>query len=495
MKIVSVAEMRALEQAAFASGIAEAALQQRAGTVVAEEVARLAVVGERVVVLVGHGNNGRDGGIAALWLALNQRRVDVVLAPRHTLTVEELALLRSRGARTLSSEAREALVGALKGAAVAVDALAGIGVTGALREPLAGLAAAINAQRAPYVVALDIPSGIDADTGAVPGEAVRADVTVTLGAVKQGLLRFPAAKYVGQIIARDIGIPAEAQQELPYDVLEPPRLAPRPLDAHKYHFGRVLIVAGSDHFLGAPVLCAGGALRVGAGLVTVGSTADVRRTVAAHLPEATYTVQDVNLNTEPLEPYLESHQALVIGPGLGRGSRVTAFVHEVLTKRPSGKVVLDADALVALSEIPEWPKLLPPETVLTPHAGELERLAGAPPEGEPTWQTARRLAQQWQCVVLAKGPFTSVAEPNGQVQVWPRANPALATGGTGDVLAGICGGLLAQGCSAAEAASQAVVVHALAAERIRGERAWGTLLASDLLAAVPAVVGTLTPRR
>src|SRR5436309_2847279 len=141
MKIVSVAQMRALEQAAFASGIAEAALQQRAGTVVAEEVA--------------------------------------------------------------------------------------------------GLAAAINAHPAPHVVALDIPSGIDADTGAVPGEAVRADVTVTLGAVKQGLLRFPAAEYVGQIIARDIGIPAEAQHELAYDVLEPPRLAPRPLDAHKYHFGRV----------------------------------------------------------------------------------------------------------------------------------------------------------------------------------------------------------------------------------------------------------------
>src|SRR5262249_46300255 len=261
---------------------------------------------------------------------------------------------------------------------------------------------------------------------------------------------------------------AEARQDMAYEVLEPVELRPpaRPIGAHKYSFGRTLIVAGSDHFLGAPVLCSGGALRVGAGLVTVASTADVRRTVAAHLPAVTYAQEGV-----PLDTYLESHQALVIGPGLGRGERQTSFVWELLGKRPQGNAVIDADALFALSETREWWTRLPPGCVLTPHSGELERLVGAQqPKDEPTWATAGRLARQWRCVLIAKGPFTAVAERNGQVRVWPHANPALATGGTGDVLAGMCGGFLAQGCTPAEAARLAVAVHALAAQRIVTER-------------------------
>jgi NAD(P)H-hydrate epimerase len=334
-------------------------------------------------------------------------------------------------------------------------------------------------------VAVDVPSGVDADTGAVPGEAVKADVTVTLGAVKQGLLLFPAAEHVGRLIPRGIGLD---DAHLPYEVLEATACLPkRPLDAHKYKFGRVLILAGSDHFLGAAVLCAGGALRVGAGLVTVGSTADVRKTVAAHFPEATYTIQDVQLNVNAVEQYLESHQAVVIGPGLGRGADVTAFVEAVLKKRTQGNIVIDADALVALSELSDWPTRLPPNTVLTPHTGELQRLVGHELPNEPPWQLAARLAKKWQCVLLAKGPFTSVAQPDGQVAVWPHANPMLATGGTGDVLAGICAGLLAQGLNAAAGARLAVQVHALAAERI-GQRGRSTLLASDLLEEIPAVI-------
>src|SRR5207247_6507194 len=172
-----------------------------------------------------------------------------------------------------------------------IDALAGIGVKGAVREPMASLVRKINAAHGTglRVVALDIPSGIDADTGEVPGEAVWADYTVTLGGVKQGLLRFPAAERVGRLIPRDIGIPPSAEAELPYSCLDVPdlvRLVPaRPLSAHKYGFGRVLILAGSDHYLGAAVLCSGGAARVGAGLVTLASTREVRLNAAAQLPE------------------------------------------------------------------------------------------------------------------------------------------------------------------------------------------------------------------
>jgi ADP-dependent NAD(P)H-hydrate dehydratase / NAD(P)H-hydrate epimerase len=503
VKIVSVAQMRALEAAAFAAGISEVELQRQAGTAVAEEVYRCLEPGGRVVVLVGHGNNGRDGAVAAGWLLGRGVRVDLVLAPRHAVTLDELADLRAKGAATVASDDPQAIRGVLGGATLAVDALAGIGVKGALREPLKSLARELNAfgERL-RIVALDLPSGVDADTGEVPGEAVWADSTVTLGGVKQGLLRFPAAERVGLLIPREIEIPPAADSELPYTALDAAKLGrlvpPRPLDAHKYRFGRVLVIAGSDHFLGAPVLSAGGAARVGAGLVTVGSTRDVRLNVAAHLPEVTFTATDIRsadgaTAATALEPYLRSHASVVIGPGLGRGPSITAFVAEVLRLRPrEHRLVVDADGLTALAEISDWPSLLGPNAVLTPHSGELERLVGQPPDAtEPAWQHAGRLAQQWGCVLVAKGPFTCVAAPDGRVGVWPRANPALATGGTGDVLAGLTAGLLGQGAPVWEAAQLAVGVHALAAEKVVRDHRWRTLLASDLLDAVPATLRTL----
>ncbi|MDQ3811114.1 MAG: NAD(P)H-hydrate dehydratase [Chloroflexota bacterium] len=486
--IVSVAHMRALETAALAAGISEVELQRRAGHAVAEEAAHLLTPGGRVVVLVGHGNNGRDGAVAAEWLARRGYAVQMALAPRHAVRPDELALSRSLGVTTFGSERLDDVTQALARAEVAIDGLAGIGTRGALREPLAGLVRALNQAHGPRVLAIDVPSGMDADDGELPGEVVCADVTVTLGAVKQGLLRFPAATRVGRLVFRDIGLPAS---DVPYRVLEPGGLVPpRPLDAHKYRFGRVLVVAGSDHFLGAAVLCSGGALRAGAGLVTVGSTRAVRQTVAAHLPEATFTRVDVE-DVEQLRPYLESDDAVVIGPGLGRGPAQTALVRGVLEAHPRGQVVLDADALFALAEMPEWWKLLSPETILTPHAGELARLTGPPPPTEAPWETARRLARQWQCILVAKGPFTCVADADGQVAVWPRANPALATGGTGDVLAGLCGGFVGQGSRAADAARLAVAVHALAAESLLERRGWRTLLASDLFEEIPAVLARL----
>jgi NAD(P)H-hydrate epimerase len=514
LKIVSVAQMRALETAAFAAGLSEDELQRRAGHAVAEEAFHLLPAGERLVILVGHGNNGRDGAVAAEWLAQRGVTVDLVLAPRHAVTPEELARLEAHGASTIRSENAAAVEHSLEAATVAVDALAGIGARGALREPLAALARQINTSRgtrgpALHVLALDIPSGIDADTGDVLGEAVWADSTVTLGGVKQGLLRFPAAEHVGRLIARQIGIPKAAQAELPYSCLETDDLCGlvphRPLDAHKYRFGRVLVIAGSEHFPGAAAMCSGGAARVGAGLVTLAATRDVRLTVAAHLPEVTYTTDDVRAADGPaavgaVEPYLRSHNSVALGPGLGRGPAITAFVEQTLTRRPPDhRLVIDADGLVVLSEIRDWVRLVSPNVVLTPHSGELERLVGHELSAdEPLWVHAGGLAKAWGCVLVAKGPFTCIAHPDGRVDVWPRANPALATGGTGDVLAGVCAGLLAQDIAVWDAARLAVGVHGLAAERVVKRHGWRTLLASDLLTELPAALADLaatTPRR
>ncbi len=460
-----------------------------------------------MIVLVGHGNNGRDGAVAAEWLLRHGTGVDLVLAPRHAVRPDELERLRGLGGSLIPSEDRVGVERALSGSQIALDALAGIGTHGALREPLATLAAQLNAARETlHVVALDLPSGIDADSGAVAGEAVWANSTVTLGGVKQGLLRFPAAERVGRLIPRGIGIPEDAQAALPYRVLDEPSLRAllprRSLDAHKYRFGRSLIVAGSDHFLGAAVLCAGSAARTGSGLVTVASTRDVRLNVAAHLPEVTFTETDVypgdgTAAAQALQPYLASHNAIVVGPGLGRGQPTTDFVRELLRlRRRDHALVVDADGLVALSEIDDWPSLLGPNAILTPHSGELERLVGKPADdGETVWAQASRLARAWGCLLVAKGPFTCIAAPDGRVDIWPRANAALATGGTGDVLAGITTALLAQGLSAWDAGRLAVGVHALAATRVVDDRHWRTLLASDLWLEIPAVLAELSRPR
>jgi ADP-dependent NAD(P)H-hydrate dehydratase / NAD(P)H-hydrate epimerase len=507
MKIVSVQQMRALEAAAFASGIDEPALQQRAGCAVAEEVFRLVQPEDRVVVLVGHGNNGRDGAVAADWLSRHQVPVDLVLLPRHALSVQELASLQAHGVSVTSSASGSAVEQVLSNATVAIDALVGIGARGALREPLAAMARRLNIARAArraslHVVALDVPSGVDADTGAIEGDAVWADSTVTLGGVKQGLLRLPGAERVGRLIPRSIGIPESAEADLPYSVLDEPELArlvpARPLDSHKYRFGRVLVVGGTDHYPGAPVLCCGAAARIGAGLVTLASTREVRLNVSAHLAEVTYTAEDVSSTdgvpaARQLEAYVQSASTVLIGPGLGRGQATTDFVGELLRlRRTEQRLVIDADGLFALSEMEDWPRLLGATAVLTPHSGELERLVGHKlSDAEPNWERAGRLAAEWGCVLVAKGPFTAIASPDGRVDVWPRANPALATGGTGDVLAGITAGLLAQGLPVRDAARLAVGVHALAAERIVDTRGWRTLLASDLLTELPAVLERL----
>lgn len=509
VKIVSVAEMRALEANAIASGTSEAALQERAGLAVAHEVAALVRSPESVAILVGPGNNGRDGAVAARSLAQSGTSVHVVLAPRHTVREDELHTLQELGARISKVDRPSQVEDAVTSAGVVVDALVGIGARGPLRDPLASLAAGLNAAAGrgggATVVALDIPSGIDADSGQVPGVAVRADCTVTLGAVKQGLLRFPAAGLVGSLVPRDIGLPDAATAVLPYGCIVADELSrlvpPRRLDAHKYNFGRVLVVAGSDHYLGAAVLCATAAARAGAGLVTVASTNAVRASVAARVPEITYPETDVGIGGDPeaaldaLAAHLAGCTALVVGPGLGRAEPIVAFVRRLLDRRrdiaPTCGLVVDADALFALAGWPGWWERLGANAILTPHSGELARLAGDPDATAAPWARAAELAKQWGCVLVAKGPFTSVASPNGRVAVWPRANAALATGGTGDVLAGLLAGLMAQGAEAWDAGRLATATHAMAAASVLARRGWRTLLASDLLAEIPAVLGSL----
>jgi ADP-dependent NAD(P)H-hydrate dehydratase / NAD(P)H-hydrate epimerase len=357
------------------------------------------------------------------------------------------------------------------------------------------------------VVAVDVPSGIDADDGSVPGQVVTADITVTFGAVKAGLLRFPAARHVGRLVPASIGLPATQGSMFAVRLLGESTVRQfvprRPPDAHKYRVGRLLVVAGSDQYVGAACLGSEAAARAGAGLVGLVSTEAVKRVLAARLPEATYPLTVASWDTGPVKAaasvaeLLPEQSALLLGPGIGRSPGTGTFLQHLLMAKgrlttPTPTVV-DADALSLLAEWPQWWTEIGHENVLTPHAGEMTRLIAADSglgtlEGEASWETARRAAQRWRQIIVLKGPFTTVAQPDGNAWIYPHPNAALATAGTGDVLAGLAAGLLAQGVRPSEAARLAVVAHALAARQVTAWAGGRTLLAADLPRALPSIL-------
>ena len=523
--VVSVEEMRALEAAAMAAGTPERVLQERAGLAVADVVEEELVRSSggssrsrrRVVVLVGSGNNGRDAVVAGRRLAARGCVVQVWHGSRWPLSEQETRDVRAEGVRIFSFDVGDRfphLFLALDGADVVIDGLLGVGSRGPLRTEQSRMAACVREAKTSStgvrVVAVDVPSGIDADSGEVPGAVVPADVTVTFGAVKAGLLRFPSARFVGRLVPKSIGLPAGSADHYPIHVLDESVAAPlvplRPLDAHKYRFGRVLVVAGSERFVGAACLGSEAAARAGAGLVGVVSTDAVKRVLATRLPEATYPLTLPDLNEHPeqtadqVAELLPEQAALLLGPGIDRADPTDRFIRRLLAAnagldRPV-PTVIDADALSLLAGWSGWWERIGTGNVLTPHAGEMARLVSADPdlddvEGEAPWEIARRAAARWRQIVVLKGPFTVVAEPGGRAWVYPHANPALSTAGTGDVLAGLCAGLLSQGLSAIDAARLGVVVHALAGRRVAETPGRQTIVASDLPAELPIVLARL----
>lgn len=519
MRVVTVAQMRAAEASAAARGISEQVLQERAGAAVADVVHRH-FPHASVVVLVGRGNNGRDGWVAARYLQRRRRNVALYTLPGHALADHELAAVLADGGRVHVHTGEgdyTVLEQWLHAAGVVLDGLLGIGARGAARSPLAEVIARLNAatrarRGALRVVAIDVPSGVDADTGAVPGEAVWAHATVALGAVKLGLLRFPAAARVGALLAGDIGLPPDALPPTGLDILTRARaraaVPARPVDAHKGTFGRVLVCAGSSQYLGAASLCCAAAARAGAGIVACLAAAPLQAVVAARLPEATYVPlpagppdQAGEAAFEAVRGHLPQWSALVVGPGLARTSESERFLERLLAERarrcPAQPLVLDADALYHLARRADWWARLGPGAILTPHHGEMARLLGVTAEtvsAEP-WGVAAKAASQHQVTVVLKGPHTVVAAPDGSCLVLPHPNPALATGGTGDVLAGTIGGLLAQGVSPQEAAAAAVYLHGAAAHHCLVATGRDLLLASDLPSAIADMLARLRAER
>ncbi|MGH3224875.1 MAG: NAD(P)H-hydrate dehydratase [Streptosporangiaceae bacterium] len=422
------------------------------------------VYGARVLVLAGTGDNGGDALYAGALLA---RRGAVVTAITAGAKAHEggTAELLGAGGHIVAGDGGTARGAEFDRADLIIDGLLGIGGRPGLREPFASLARQAG-QATATVVAVDLPSGIDADTGTVQGLAVRADVTVTFGAIKPGLLIDPGARYAGALDLVDIGL----RPYLPYppSVLAPQRddiagLLPRPgPESDKYRRGVVGLLVGSDRFAGAAVLATGGAVRGGAGMVRVVTGQAPAAAIRQEWPEAVLTVHpdapDWNLIGS-----VGRVQAWVAGPGMGTGHDAAARLAAVLgTDVP---VLVDADGLTILSQ---EPRLLPraAPTLITPHAGELARLLGTDAASVEASRVehARRAAARFGVTVLLKGSTTVIAPPSdGPLLVSPTGTPWLATAGTGDVLSGLAGSLLAQGLDPAQAGLAAAYLHGLAA--------------------------------
>jgi hydroxyethylthiazole kinase-like uncharacterized protein yjeF len=457
--------VRAAEQALMAL-VPDGTLMRRAAAGLAAVSASLLlqspgyVYGARVVVLAGSGDNGGDALYAGALLARRGAAV-IAIAAGPKAHPGGSAELRAAGGRITAD------AGPIDAADLIIDGLLGIGGHGGLREPFAGLAARTELARldGATVVAVDLPSGIDADTGVVEGPAVRADVTVTFGAIKPGLLIDPGAGHAGAVELVGIGL-------VPYLTGQPAArapqrddiatLLPRPgAESDKYRRGVIGVLAGSDRFAGAAVLATGGAIRGGAGMVRVLTGPIPAAAVRQTWPEAVLTVHSEDAGQDLIDS-AGRVQAWVAGPGMGTDEHAAARLAGVLaTDLP---VLVDADGLTVLSQVGGLPRQAP--TLITPHAGELARLlrTDAASVEARRLEHARRAAAELGATVLLKGSTTVIAQPHEEpVLVNPTGTPWLATAGTGDVLSGLAGSLLAQGLAPAEAALAAAYLHGLAA--------------------------------
>lgn len=538
MRVATTAEMRRLEQASVDSGRSSwAGLMEEAGWGIAQKAMELlgTIVDRRVVVLVGPGNNGGDGLVVARhlhdagaqvilyiwnrtwdpqdtnWRRCRERELTELIATEDTA----LAQLRQR----------------LTGAALVIDGLLGIGISRPLDGLLAALVTAVNACRThttllrPTILAIDIPTGIHSDTGAVMGVALRADRTVATGLPKRGALLYPGRSYVGTLDVVGIELPAVEMEKLMSETAMQRSalralLPARPDDSHKGTYGKVLVVAGSFNYPGAAVLATASVARVGAGLVTLAATRGVLGlTSGGRIPEITLLPLGESageVSERAAEDVLEKiadYQALLIGPGLGQEKSTSQFLQRLLgieqprsTRRVGFRVasaesepaessheqrelpplVLDADALNILAQLENWPQHLPEQRcILTPHPGEMQRLLGTETLDDDRVQVATAAAADWQQVVVLKGATTVIAAPDGRNVVHAAGNPALATAGTGDVLAGAIAGLLAQQLTPYDAAVLGVHLHGMAGALVRDEVGPMGALASDLIPRLP----------
>jgi NAD(P)H-hydrate epimerase len=506
MRLVGSEEMRAIDRMAVEEfGVPSLSLMERAGWALADAALSMASPSGRFAVVCGSGNNGGDGWVAARLLRAAGREVVAyaVQAPEKLQGDAKETHRQAQDAGVVISGI-DALGGFVaRPGDVAVDAVLGTGLT----RPTSGVQAdAIDQIRrlreeGARVVSADLPSGLNSEHGMPMGNTVQADRTVTFGFAKLGLFLHPGKELAGEVVVADIGIPAAAAARLPASAQLMQESAARaivplrPVDAHKGDAGRVLVIAGATGKTGAAHLALSGALRGGAGLVSLAARPEVLPLALAGRPEAMSIPLPGNgpLGRSDLQALLAATvgaHALVIGPGIPRGPETGPLLQDLLA-RTHVPVVLDADALNAIADHPGLVATIARggPLVLTPHPGEMARLLGSTIEEvqEDRVGLARRKALEWGVVLVLKGAATVVADPEGPAAVIPTGNPGMATGGTGDVLAGLIGALLAGRLAARDAARAGAWIHGRAGDLARERYGERGLLAGDLADALGQV--------
>lgn len=511
-KLVSVAEMQAIEKEANANGLTYEQMMENAGRGLAEEVdiTHSHLSNKQIMGLVGSGNNGGDTLVALSRLAelgWNTNAYIVRPRPEKDPLIDRLEQHGGTVIHKVDDDGFGRLTQLLESHEVLLDGVLGTGIKlpiiGELGECLRYIKAFIKSKRGGFhVIAVDCPSGVDCDTGEAGEEVIPAEMTVTMAAVKKGLLQFPAYNSVGELRVVKIGdldrITSWNHIRRSVVTIEDVKriLPPRPADSHKGTFGTVLIVAGSMNYTGAALLAGEAAYRVGAGLVTMAVPEPLHAVLAGQLPEATWLLLPHDLGvissgaSQLVRHFFGRANAVLIGPGLGLELTTKKFLADLFNYRPrsfdlpgifhaeSGRteteqninvppLVIDADGLKLLSRISDWSKAIPALSVLTPHPGEMSVLTGLSRDEIQSDRlgVAEHYAKNWGHVMVLKGAFTVVASPDGRTSVIPVATSALARAGTGDVLAGLIVGLRGQGVEAFDAAAAGAWIHAQAGLR------------------------------
>ncbi len=513
MKVVTAAQMVAIELASERAGVSTDALMENAG-LAAAQAARDELggaAGQRIVVLVGPGNNGADGLVTARHLRRWGAEVVCCLLVQRPEMDPKLDLAIEYGVEIVSGPSIDTLQRLIRRSRLVVDAVLGTGRSRPLAGPVGDAMLLLQQSRGlaspPRLLAVDLPTGLNADTGEVDPACPQFDSTLALGYPKVGLLRFPGAERAGRLRVLDIGVPPGLPEESAVDVAMittdgvASLLPHRPLDSHKGTHGHALVVAGSRHYVGAAWLASQASVRTGAGLTTLASPEGVYPIAAAkgaeaiHLPlpedgegRISRAAAEVIRNSE------RRFTAALAGCGMGWSAGTREFLERLLCEEQTSlsglPLLVDADGLNNLSGIEGWHQGISSPLVLTPHPGEMSTLTGLPVSTIQADRAglAREWSERWGATIVLKGAYTVIGSPGQPVQIAPFANPGLATGGTGDVLSGVIVSLLAQGMAPPDAAMAGVYLHASAAELVTNRIGSAGLAASDLLDALPLAI-------
>ncbi len=502
--ICTTDEMRKLEQSAISGGSSQQRLMQKAGEEVSREIVASyhPIIGARVLVLIGSGNNGGDGAVIANQLSQAGAQVSILIAkPKRKVSdlIDELPasiqiITHSPGtARHLAKEAD-----------VIVDCLLGIGGTIPIRDPIRAILKEISTAKA-LRISCDVPSGLDANTGKVDPITFKADITISTGPLKLGSLLYPGRQYCGKLIQTDIGIPKNHLDELPGRQITSRSVAKilpeRTLDGHKGSYGRTLVIAGSRNFPGAAALTCLGALRSGAGYTKLASIESVVCTAASHSPDIIFEFLPefngtISANSaKDIIQLSDLADSLIVGPGLGNTEDINLIVKRLLQSCNMGcPIVLDADGLSSIDKSLFDSINRNQPLILTPHPGEMAKIMGVDLRtvSDNRLHFACSLANTSEGVTVLKGAGTIVADPSGRYSIVSEPSPALAVAGSGDVLSGIIGAMLAQQVSPFEAAIAGVHLHVKCGIELGKNLGLSGVIASDIPTQIPHIVKSIS---